>query len=135
VFEATLRSNPRQMRKGWYMFFYQLPRVPEWFQRRDDFAFMTDALREAREGAFTDEDLRRYRALFRHTETPSRERVAAPTLVIWGERDDYLLPEVALESLDYCENGRLEPLPHATHWRHHEYPDRVSDLLLEHLGS
>ena len=134
------------------MLFFQLPRVPEWFQRRDDFAFMTDALREARKGAFTDEDLRRYRAawsqdgaltgminwyraLFRHTETPSRERVAAPTLVIWGEQDGYLLPEMARESLDYCENGRLEPLPHATHWLHHEYPERISDRLLEHLGS
>ena len=96
MFEATLRSNPRQIRESWYTFFFQLPRVPEWFQCRDDFVFMTDARHEARVGAFTDEDLRRYpaawsqdgaltgmvnwyRALFRHTETPSWERVARPS--------------------------------------------------------
>ena len=56
-------------------------------------------------------------------------------LVIRGEQDRYHLPEMARESLDHCENGRLEPLPHATHWLHYEYPERVSDLLLEHLGS
>jgi len=29
VFQQTLRSNPRQLAKSWYMFYFQLPRLPE----------------------------------------------------------------------------------------------------------
>jgi pimeloyl-ACP methyl ester carboxylesterase len=153
VLQRTLTSRPRQMLKSWYMFYFQLPRLPEWLSARDDFGFWTDTLRKtSRPGTFSDADLRRYRAawsrsgaptaminwyraLFRHRETPPRETVAAPTLIVWGERDDFLLPEMATESLGYCPNGRLERLPDATHWLHHEYPDRIGDLLLDHLGS
>jgi pimeloyl-ACP methyl ester carboxylesterase len=75
-----------------------------------------------------------YRALFRHGEAPPREHVQAPTLIVWGENDHALVPEMATKSLEYCENGRLERFPDATHWVPHEYPDRVVDLLLEHLN-
>ncbi|PSP82296.1 alpha/beta hydrolase [Halobacteriales archaeon QS_1_68_17] len=153
VFERTLRSNPTQLRKSWYMFFFQLPRLPEWYLRRDDYAFVVAAMRdEARPGAFDETDFARYRrawdrdgalgamlnwyrALFRHAEDPPRERVDPPTLVVWGEHDQALVPEMAPESVDYCEDGRLERFPDATHWVPHEYPDRVADVLLDHLGT
>ena len=152
VFEETLKSNPRQMRKSWYMFFFQLPRIPEWYQRRRNFQQLADALNDSKDGAFTDEDIDRYRtawkreealtgminwyrALLRHSENPPKEQVEAPTLVIWGEEDDYLLSEMASKSVEYCEDGRLERFPNATHWIHHEYPERVVDLIVDHIGS
>lgn len=76
-----------------------------------------------------------YRALFRHSEDPPRERVDVPTIVVWGENDQALVPEMASASVDYCDNGRLERFADATHWVPHEYPDQVCDLLLEHLES
>ena len=152
VFEETLKSNPRQMRKSWYMFFFQLPRIPEWYQRRRNFQQLADALNDSKDGAFTDEDIdwyrtawkreealtgmiNWYRALLRHSEDPPKEQVEAPTLVIWGEEDDYLLSEMASKSVEYCEDGRLERFPNATHWIHHEYPERVVDLIVDHIGS
>jgi len=151
VFEATLKSSPSQMRKSWYMFFFQLPRIPEWFQRQDDFERLVDAFRTAEEGTFTDEDIEYYReawrqdgaltamihwyrALFRAGEDPPRERVEAPTLVLWGEGDKFLRPEMAPESLEYCENGRLERFPDASHWVPHERREQVTDFLLDHFG-
>ncbi len=150
VFEATLKSSPRQMRKSWYMFFFQVPRIPEWAQRRGDFQRLIDAFQTAEEGTFTDEDIdyyraawRRdgaltgmlnwYRALFRAGEDPPRERVEAPTLVIWGEGDKFLLPEMAPKSLEYCVDGRLERFPDASHWVPHERRDAVIDLLVDHF--
>ncbi|WP_281195295.1 alpha/beta fold hydrolase [Halorubrum sp. F4] len=153
VFEEHLRSNLTQMRKSWYMFFFQVPRVPEWYVRRDDYEFMVTAMRqEARSEAFNETDFKRYRrawaqdgaitamlnwyrALFRHGEEPPRERVTAPTCVVWGENDQALVPEMAPQSLDYCDEGTLEQISEATHWIPHEYPDRVANLLLTHLGS
>jgi pimeloyl-ACP methyl ester carboxylesterase len=153
VMERTLKTNPRQLLRSWYMFYFQVPGVPEWFLSRDDAAGVASVLeRSSGPGAFTDTDLRNYRqayrrpgasrgpvnwyrALLRRPDDPPRERVAAPTLVVWGDQDDALLPEMATESLDYCEDGRLERFPVASHWVHREEPERVNELLLAHLQS
>lgn len=153
VFQQTLTSNLRQLRKSWYIFFFQLPRLPEWYVRRNDFAFLVTAMQGgARPDAFSEGDFepyRRawsrpgaltgminwYRALFRHSEDPPRERVETPTLIIWGENDQALVPEMAPKSAKYCDESRLETFADATHWITHEYPERVSNLLLDHLDS
>lgn len=153
VFKRTLLSNLTQLRKSWYMFFFQLPRLPEWYLRRNDFDGLVTAMEEgARPDTFSEVDFEQYRrawsrgngltgminwyrALVRHSEEPPRERVAAPTLIIWGENDQALVPEMAPQSVGFCDEGYLEPFPDATHWIHHEYPDSVSSLLLEHLES
>lgn len=153
VFEQFLRSNLTQIRKSWYMFFFQLPRLSEWYVSRNEYDFMVTAMRDgARTETFSETDLERYRrawaedgaltaminwyrALFRHREDPPREQVEAPTLIIWGENDQALVPEMAPKSVDYCDDGRLEQASDATHWIPHEYPEHVSDLLLDHLDS
>jgi len=151
VFEAVLTSNLTQLRKSWYMFFFQFPRIPEWYARQNGFDFMITTMDEgSRPGTFTGTDFDRYRrawrrndaltaminwyrALFRRREDPPRERVGAPTLVVWGEQDQALVPEMASRSVEYCDDGRLERLPENTHWVPHEAPERIADLLREHL--
>jgi epoxide hydrolase 4 len=115
----------RQLRKSWYMFFFQLPGVAEAAFRRNDFAWGRKVLREdpVRPGAFGEEDIERfveawsqpgavgamldyYRAAFRSPAAlsallgrgdgpPGARVVSAPTLVIWGERDTALGSELA----------------------------------------
>ena len=47
--------------------------------------------------------------------------ISAPTLVIWGERDRYLSPELAEPEHDDVPNlDRVERLPDASHWVHHD---------------
>lgn len=151
VFEAQLTSNLTQLRKSWYMFYFQLPWLPERLSRRNDYRFMTETMRTgSRSGTFSETDFERYRrawdkegaltaminwyrALFRYREDPPREQVQAPTMILWGENDQALVPEMATESLVYCAEGRLERFSDATHWIPHEHPERVADLLLEHL--
>jgi pimeloyl-ACP methyl ester carboxylesterase len=151
VFETVLKTKPRQILKSWYMFFFQLPRLPEWNASRNGYAVMTSAMRRgSRPGTFSETDFERYRdaweeeraltamidwyrALFRRRDDPPRERVAAPTLILWGENDQALVPEMAAESVVYCDDGRLERFPEATHWLPHEEPDRVADHLITHL--
>lgn len=50
-------------------------------------------------------------------------RVTTPTLIMWGEDDVFFLPEMALEGLEYCDNGRYLVLPGASHWIQHEEPE------------
>ena len=153
VFRKTLTSSLRQLRRSWYMFLFQLPRVPEWLGTRNDFEWLGGMLRRSsRDRAFSEQDLERYRAawrregaptgmlnwyraMFRYPDAPPQSHVTAPTLVIWGEDDVALLPELAAGSVNRCEQGRLERFPDATHWIQHERPDEVTGLILEHLGS
>lgn len=152
VFEDTLGSDPRQLLKSYYMFFYQLPWLPEvllsvngwrvlrWFidtsNSEETFApSVIERYREAWEqpGAITGM-LNWYRALFqRDAPDPPTTEVSVPTLLVWGTQDAYLVPEMAEASIEYCQDGRLERIDDATHWVQHEVPDRVNRLLLDFL--
>jgi pimeloyl-ACP methyl ester carboxylesterase len=138
-----------QFLRSWYILAMQLPGLAEWWWRRTGLADRVFRS-QARPGTFTEQDLDRYRAawsqpgartgmcnwyraLARYPPLPPFDTVEAPTLVLWGEEDAALVPELAGRSLDYCERGRLERFPDASHWVNHEYPDQVADLLVEHL--
>jgi pimeloyl-ACP methyl ester carboxylesterase len=58
--------------------------------------------------------------------------ISAPTLVIWGQRDRYLDPELAEPEHDDVPNlDRVERLPDASHWVHHDEAERVNQLLID----
>src|SRR6185437_2233587 len=76
-----------------------------------------------------------YRAAVRHpAPVPADPRVHVPTQILWGARDAFIGRAAAEASLRYCDQGRLEWFDEATHWLHHEEPDRVNRRLLEFLG-
>ena len=61
VMRRHLLSSPRQLLRSWYVFFFQLPGLPERFLARDGFANLARAVRGGRRGTCTDEDLALYR--------------------------------------------------------------------------
>lgn len=100
VFQESFPSNRRQLARSWYMFFAQLPKLPEAVLRSDRFDLLPGP-HSADPGTFTEAELTHYRnawkreraatgmlnwyrALFRHPEELSRVHVEAPTLLIWG---------------------------------------------------
>ncbi len=147
----------RQLLRSWYVFFFQLPWLPELTLRAGGFASLRRMLRRdpVRPGAFTDADIARYvealaqpgaltatvnyyRALLRHP-GPSGlrrrlRRIEAPVLVIWGERDRYLEAGLAQPPRRWVPNARVERLPDASHWVQLDQPARVNDLLLTFLS-
>jgi pimeloyl-ACP methyl ester carboxylesterase len=61
--------------------------------------------------------------------------LSAPTLVIWGEGDSYLGADLAEPDKDDVPNlDRVERLPDASHWVHHDEADRVNKLLTDFFG-
>ncbi len=145
----------KQLRKSWYMFLFQIPRLPEWRLSREDFSLAKRVLRADSPAAFTEEDLERYaeawaqpgaltgmidyyRAALRQSPRSAAARlrpIEAPTLVIWGMRDRALGSELAEPPARWVPNGRIEWIPEATHWVQHDAPERVNDLLIEFLGA
>ena len=61
--------------------------------------------------------------------------VRAPTLVLWGERDRYLLPGCAQGLERVVPDVRVQRFANASHWIAHEEPEAVSRLILQHANS
>jgi pimeloyl-ACP methyl ester carboxylesterase len=58
----------QQALRSWYMLFFQLPRVPEWWISARDFAGLERMFKKtARPGTFTDTDIAIYKAALRET--------------------------------------------------------------------
>lgn len=153
VMRRFLTSRPRQTLRSWYMFFFQLPWLPEAVFSAFHFRMGTRSLlRSSRPGTFSPEDLARYReawsqpgaptaminwyrALFRHRMKFPDRTVHVPTRILWGERDAFLLAEMAHESLRYCTSAELFTFAGTSHWLQHEEPVRVSNILVEFFRS
>ncbi len=149
VMRKFLSTSPRQLLRSWYMFFFQLPWLPEALFSASDFSVGSwSLLRSSRQGTFSPEDLTQYRAawsqpgaltamlnwyraLFRIRIKFQDKTVRVPTRILWGERDDFLLTEMAHQSLRYCTSAELFTFASATHWLQHEEPARVSELLID----
>jgi epoxide hydrolase 4 len=76
-----------------------------------------------------------YRSSVRPSQKRAEEQlrpISAPTLVIWGQRDRYLGPDLAEPDHDDVPNlDRVERLPDASHWVHHDEAERVNPLLVD----
>jgi pimeloyl-ACP methyl ester carboxylesterase len=141
--------HPGQLRKSWYFFFFALPDLPDAIVRANDWHFFRHFLHDARP-AYTAEEMDRYIEAWSQpgaatgminyyrssVRTPAKKAEAAihpikaPTLVIWGQRDAYLGQELAEPEHDDVPGlERVERLPDASHWVHHDDAERVNQLL------
>lgn len=154
VFRKKLFTNIRQFSKSWYIFFFQLPFLPHRILGKSNFQRGTEMLvSSSQEGSFTEEDLEKYKAawanensmkymimwykaMLRYSWNMSQYRnkkVNIPLKIIWGKNDIALVPEMANESLQYCEQGELTYLEEATHWVQHDEPKKVIQLMEEFI--
>ncbi len=153
----ALRHSPDQLRRSWYMFVFQLPKLPEWLLERKGAQALERALLESsRRGSFSDEALAVYREAWRqpgaltgmlswyrsavrggwapfsrHAPLP---RVTVPTLLLWGADDRAIGRALAEQSLRLCENGRLLFFEQATHWVQHDESAAVNAALIAFLS-
>ena len=141
----------RQLRKSWYMFFFQLPWLPEWILARNHYAAIGRMFRgmAVDKTRFSDEDLREfrqnaakpgaltaminyYRALFRglrRLQKRGNPRIHVPTLMIWGEADAALGKELSYGTDRHVSNLTLRYLPNVSHWVQQEAPEAVNSML------
>jgi pimeloyl-ACP methyl ester carboxylesterase len=153
---ALLGGNATQMRRSWYIAYFQVPFFPEWALAQNNYQNLWRAVRNtAVRGTFTDEDRAEYvrawsqpgalsamigwyRGLKKFAGAEMRQRFAhrvqPPTVIVWGEQDFALGVELAEESVNWLENGRLVKYPNATHWVVDEFPAEVSQELLRHFS-
>jgi len=153
VMRRYLSTHLSQMLRSWYIFFFQIPWLPEAFFSAFQFRTGTRALiGSSCPGTFSPTDLTQYReawsqpgavthminwyrALFRYRVKFPDRTVRVPIRILWGELDAFLLTDMARESLRYCTNAELFTFPDATHWLQHEEPVKISQNLIEFFRS
>lgn len=140
--------------KSWYMLFFQLPRVPEWWLSRNDYAALAQTFKRTvwRRGAISDHDIEVYknslkregsltaainyyranlRPLFtRHANETDAMRIQVPTLFIFGERDFAIAPE-SVQRVGSVVDATYKELRIATagHWVQQEAAREVNEAL------
>ena len=148
VFRRRLRRNFAQMRKSWYIFFFQIPWLAEKMVSRGNCRWLAKTLRgTSLAKTFSDEEIENYRqawaqpdavpsmlawyraALQQKPPQPRDLEIHVPTLLIWGAKDRFLTRELAQPSIDLCEQGELVFIDDATHWVHHEKAAEVNALI------
>jgi epoxide hydrolase 4 len=147
----------KQLMASWYMFFFQLPWLPELLLKSWDFRLLKDALRNstAQRGIFTAVDiavfkeawrqegavtgmLNYYRAnffsrLLRPSDT--EQRVSVPTLFVYGQQDHAILPETVAGVRDVVDAEFEQYLvSQSAHWIQQEVPEAMNEILKEFLA-
>ncbi len=145
------RRSPTQLLKSWYIFFFQLPLLPEKMFKRRNWSLGTNSLvKSSRRGTFSESDLNEYRRAwaqpgaigsminyyraavrFQPAKLPATFRLSMPVMILWGVKDAFLNSVGASTSTEICQDVRLVYFPKATHWLQHEEGDRVNGLLHE----
>lgn len=138
-----------QIRKSWYIFYFQIPRLPEWLIRRNN-SFRNSMVGSSPD-SITEEDyevfeeawsqpnaltstINWYRAAMRYlfpSKLPPDGSIDVPVRIVWGEDDDYLGKPLAERANRLCKNGDLVYVPNATHWITHDTPDIVNQHMSE----
>ena len=146
----------KQFLASWYMFFFQIPGLPEWILSRNDFALLANGLKNStgETDVFFEDDLDEYKKSWRQdsaltsainyyranilkrlfSEQTTEEKIKVPTLFIYGERDQAVLPET-VEGVGEAVDAPFQEIriPGAAHWVQQEAADIVTDSLREFL--
>ncbi len=143
----------RQLKKSWYMFFFQLPKLPEYLLTRNN----AEAIEKLMHKSFVDKTrisqydievyrknalrpdgmnamLNWYRAAFRALRTNANFKIIEiPTLLIWGEQDSALGINLSKGTEKYVKDFTLQYIPDAGHFVQEDNPKRTNELLLAWL--
>lgn len=150
----------KQLRKSWYILYFQLPLLPEWGCRLGNFRQLIQSItKTSLPGTFLPGELQRYieawsqpgaltttinwyRALLRFGDNINsldrktvNDQIRVPTLVLWGNQDAFLEPFLADWSRDCAENCQVIHFDDATHWILHEKPEQVNEAILRFIDN
>jgi pimeloyl-ACP methyl ester carboxylesterase len=162
VFLRELRHNRAQQRASAYMLFFRNRVAERVLSAFNFFSLRRGILRQGlKEGYFTKEDEAAYLAAWAQPGAlagglnyyraarvgPARKgdafsavpglagyNVRVPTLVIWGERDPYLLTGNLVGLGEYVPELTIRRIPDADHWIVHQKPEVVNRLIREFVA-
>lgn len=149
IFKKYLLSHPRQLLKSWYIFFIQIPLIPEFFFGFNSYTVLSsmltkhdypeDKLRDLRNSWIKHKKfsfmLNWYRAMrYMNIKLP-KSKIQVPTHIVWGEKDPFCMSEMALMCKDYCQKSEVTIMKGVGHWPQHHNITEFNSILKSHFNS
>ncbi len=153
--KLVTRPSLRQLRRSWYIFFFQIPALPEFLLTRNDAGEVVRMLRgvSVDRSHFSADELRPFRdgiqqpgaatamvgwyrdAVRRGFRAPRYPTITCPTLLLWGADDRALSYDDLVPGTErHAPRVVIEQILHAGHYVHAERPEQVNPKLLAFLG-
>jgi pimeloyl-ACP methyl ester carboxylesterase len=146
--------NPQQLLRSSYMFFFQIPWLPEFLIQSSDYQPIETAIKgmAVNKSAFSKEDLEAYKdaaakrgamtATLNYYRNIFQQRMTSqdwsvlevPTLMIWGEKDTALGKELTYGTEAYVRDFQIKYIPDCSHWVQQEQPQLVNQYIREFLN-
>lgn len=147
----------KQFLASWYMFFFQIPFLPEYVFKLNDYAVLKNALKSstAEKNVFSDADIAEYKKAWSEdyaltamlnyyranilkrffTKSVEAPKIKVPTLFIYGEQDKAVLPET-VRGVGEMIDAPFEEfhIPTSGHWVQQEASEAVTDILRDFLA-
>lgn len=143
VFKKYLVTHPKQILKSWYIFFIQLPILPEFLLRYRRYAMMSRMLKKngypevklstLRQSWIKHNKLRSmlnwYRAMKYLDIKKSKSTILVPTHIVWGDNDPFCLSDMASRCREYCNESKLTIMSGVGHWPQHQKTHEFNLIL------
>ncbi|HEY9847425.1 MAG TPA: alpha/beta hydrolase, partial [Candidatus Caenarcaniphilales bacterium] len=153
-FAEGLRT-PQQLLRSSYIFFFQLPWLPELVLQAANYQALETAFTgmAVNKTTFTEADLQAYKnaaaqpgalsAMLNYYRRIFQQRffnqdwsvLEVPTLMIWGEKDTALGIELTYGTETYVKDLQIQYIPNCSHWVQQEQPQLVNQYMREFLLS
>ncbi|XP_001367122.1 epoxide hydrolase 3 isoform X1 [Monodelphis domestica] len=153
VYQEYVMQHPSQLLRSGYVFLFQLPWLPEKLLSLSDFKILKETMIHPVTGipGLTEEELETflysfsqihgltgplnyYRNLFTHFPL-ERQQLTVPTLLLWGEKDQYLEPGLVASISKHFVSDHLQfhILPDAGHWIPQGQPAQMHNYMWSFL--
>lgn len=149
-------TNIQQFKMSWYIFFFQLPFLPQYwlYKNRDTFFWRAMRGKAYNKDNFKKEDIEQYMNAFRHVEDfvgpinyyraalraladktfRGKPVIEADILIIWGTADSFLHTNL-LQGIEQYGKKKVsvQLIPQCSHWVQQEQPELVAQYILNFL--
>jgi epoxide hydrolase 4 len=153
--KAFFKFNLAQLMRSYYIFFFQLPALPEWLIGRNlakTFARTFNSMSPKKDN-YTSTDIEQYvnaykqkgaltatinyyRAALRNLKAfKALDSLPMPVLLIWGEQDKALGKELSLNTSAYCKQLKVVYDAGSGHFIQHDNPGLVNKNLLDFFAA
>ena len=151
--QKAFGKGMEQLKKSWYIFFFQIPGLPEWLLGRKQARGIGEMIRSssASPELFPDELVQTYsdnaaqpgalkaminyyRALVRGGGAKRQKdlgypQIETPTLMVWGEDDMALTKETTYGTEEFVRELTIRYLPRISHWVQQDAPVETNAMM------
>jgi len=149
IMAQALRNNSAQIKRSWYIYFFQLPWLPEKMIKKR----IVEIFRDIRGETLKDRDtavyvlnvrskgtatamINYYRNLFNLASLRTRwGRLELPVLQVWGRDDTALGIELTDNTVRWAPNITQKYVPDCSHWVTQDRPNVVNGFIADWLAA